>query len=169
MTSPNPPPPPKPVRSRAAPRARAEARPERGFGMPFWGRALVALLVVAATAVVWVLNVWLSDSFTLDTRNRAEMRLVLYAGNIESELQRTQVVPILLARDPVLREGLQSSLCHVSQVLIGLQAELGTASIELVDARAAWLPPQTATGWALSASMMCISSMRGARTTRFST
>lgn len=136
MTALPPPPAPPPAGSSRAARAqlRAETRPERRFGMPFWGRALVVVLVVVAAGVVWVLNNWLSDSFALDTRNRAQMRLVLYSGNIESELQRTQVVPILLARDPVLREGLQSgNYSNVSQVLIGLQGELGTASIELLD------------------------------------
>ena len=54
-------------------------------GLPFWGKALVAVLVIVGGIVVWVLDGWLSESFTLDSRNRAELRLVLYAGNIESE------------------------------------------------------------------------------------
>ena len=103
-------------------------------GLPFWGKALVAVLVVVGGIVVWVLDGWLSESFTLDSRNRAELRLVLYAGNIESELQRTQIVPILLARDPVLREALQNSnYASISQLLIGLQADVGAASMELLD------------------------------------
>ncbi|MEZ5752081.1 MAG: ATP-binding protein [Paracoccaceae bacterium] len=90
---------------------------------------------MAAVAVVWVLDSWLSDNFTVDTRNRAELRLVLYAGNIEAELQRTQVVPILLARDPVLREALQAgNFASIPQLLIGLQQDVGSASIELLDA-----------------------------------
>jgi len=104
------------------------------FGLPFWGKALVGLLIVLAALSVWVLNNWLTENFTVDTRNRAELRLVLYSGNIESELQRTQVVPILLARDPALREALQSSnYVSVSQVLMDVQAEVGAASIELLD------------------------------------
>lgn len=109
-------------------------QPAPNTGMPLWGRLMVALLVVAAGAVVWVLDGWLSDSFTQDTRNRAQLRLVLYAGNIEGELQRAQVVPVLLARDPVLREALvRSNYQTISQIFIALQDEVRTASIELLD------------------------------------
>ncbi len=102
--------------------------------MPFGGKVVVGLLVVVAAVVVWVMDDWLSESFTVDTRNRAELRLVLYAGNIEAELQRTQVVPILLSRDPTLSEALRSAnYATTPQLLIGLQAELGAASIELLD------------------------------------
>ena len=104
------------------------------IGMPFWGKLLVGFLIVLAGASVWVLDDWLTENFIVDTRNRAELRLVLYSGNIESELQRTQVVPILLARDPALREALQSSnYVSVSQVLMDVQNEVGAASIELLD------------------------------------
>lgn len=103
-------------------------------GMPLWGRALVGLLILLAGAVVLLLDDWLSDSFTDDTRSRAELRLVLFAGNIEAELQRTQVLPILLARDPVLREALQAgNYASIPQSLIQLQAEVGSAAIELLD------------------------------------
>ncbi len=110
------------------------AQPGLRSGMPLWGKFFVGILVLAAAASVWVLNNWLTENFTVDTRNRAELRLVLYAGNIESELQRTQVVPILLARDPALREALQSSnYVSISQVLMDVQNEVGAASIELLD------------------------------------
>ena len=102
--------------------------------MPLWGKVVVGLLVIVAAIVVWILDDWLSESFTIDTRNRAELRLVLYAGNIEAELQRTQVVPILLSRDPALSDALQSAnYATTPQLLIGLQSELGAASIELLD------------------------------------
>ncbi len=103
-------------------------------GMPPWGKAVVVLLVVIAAAVVWVLDDWLSESFAVDTRNRAELRLVLYAGNIEAELQRTQIVPILMARDPELRQALESmNFASIPQLLISLQEDVGAASIELLD------------------------------------
>ncbi|WP_461470993.1 sensor histidine kinase [Pararhodobacter sp.] len=108
--------------------------PVRPSGLPPRGKAVVGLLMVLAVVVVWILDDWLSENFTLDTRTRAELRLVLYAGNIEAELQRTQVVPILLARDPVLREALQSgNYTTISQIFITLQSEVGAASIELLD------------------------------------
>ncbi len=55
---------------------------------------MVALLVLLAIGVVLVTNHWLSDRFTESTRNRAELRLALYSGNMLSELQRTSLVPL---------------------------------------------------------------------------
>ncbi len=107
----------------------------RGFSLPIWAKALFALLLLAAVATLWVLDGWLSQTLTSETRTRAELRLVLYAGNIEAELLRTQVVPSLLARDPMLRETLQSeSFGPTSEFLIGLQVELGSGPIELLSA-----------------------------------
>lgn len=63
--------------------------------------AVVAIIVVAV-AVVLVTNRWMSERFTESTRSRAELRLALYSGNMLTELQRTSVVPLLLARDPSL-------------------------------------------------------------------
>jgi two-component system C4-dicarboxylate transport sensor histidine kinase DctB len=40
--------------------------------------------------------------FSETTRVRTELRSALYTGNLLSELQRTSVVPLLLARDPAL-------------------------------------------------------------------
>ncbi len=104
------------------------------LGIPLWGRLIVGVLMVAGIGAVWVLNGWLTESFSENTRNRAELRLVLYSGNIQSELQRNSVVPLLLSRDPelinALREGSYSS---TSQRLIALQSEIGAASIELLD------------------------------------
>lgn len=104
-------------------------------GLPGWGKVLVGLVCLVAVALVVVLDDWLTDGFTLDTRTRAETRLVLVGGNIEAEIQRTRVLPILLARDPALREALRTgSYSALPQVLIQLQADVGAASIELLDA-----------------------------------
>ena len=104
-------------------------------GMPVWGKFVVAMLAIAAGVTVWLLNDFLTENFTVDTRNRAETRLVLYSGNIQAEIQRTQVVPILLARDPALREALQSgNYAMVSQLLMAVQSEVGAGAIELMDA-----------------------------------
>ncbi len=103
-------------------------------GMPAWGKVVVGMLAVAAAITVWLLNDFLTENFTVDTRNRAELRLVLYSGNIQSEMQRTQVVPILLARDPALREALQSgNYATISQLLMAVQSEVGAGAIELMD------------------------------------
>lgn len=104
-------------------------------GMPGWGKLIVGGLAVIAAITVWLLDTLLTESFTVEARNRAELRLALYSGNIQSEIQRIQVVPILLARDPALREALQSGhFATVSQLLMTVQSEVGAGSIELMDA-----------------------------------
>ena len=65
----------------------------------------MALLVVLAVVVVLVSNRLLTDRYTADTRNRAEVRLALYTGNLMSELQRTSVVPLLLVARPGTGDG----------------------------------------------------------------
>ena len=104
-------------------------------GLPWRVKVAVALLIVLAVGVVIVTNRWLSDRFVEATRNRAEVRLALYTGNLVSELQRTSVVPLLLSRDPdlltALREGNYSA---TSAKLIALQSEIAVASIQLLDA-----------------------------------
>jgi two-component system, NtrC family, C4-dicarboxylate transport sensor histidine kinase DctB len=98
-------------------------------------RILVAILILLAVSVVGVTNRWLTDRFTETTRNRAELRLALYSGNMMSELQRTSVVPLLLARDPELIRALgDQQFSGTSARLISFQAEIGAASIQLLDA-----------------------------------
>src|SRR5699024_8019758 len=71
-------------------------------------RVLLFVVLVAAVATVWVTNRLLTDRFTEVTRNRAELRLALYGGNLVSELRRNSIVPQLLARDPTLIAALNS-------------------------------------------------------------
>ena len=99
-------------------------------------RVRVAFLtfVAIAIAVVWVTNHLLTERFTETTRNRAEVRLALYTGNLQSELQRNSVVPLLLARDPALIGALNSGdFSQTTQRLIGYREEIGAASILLLD------------------------------------
>ena len=98
-------------------------------------RTAAVAVVALAVAVVWYTHDLLTERFTESTRNRAEVRLALYTGNMLSELQRNSVVPLLLARDPALTGALDRGDYSVtSQRLILLQEELGTASILLLDA-----------------------------------
>lgn len=98
-------------------------------------RLLAFAVVGLAVAVVWYTHQFLTQRFTEATRNRAEVRLALYTGNLMSELQRNSVVPLLLARDPALTGALERGDYSVtSQRLISLQNELGTASMLLLDA-----------------------------------
>ena len=103
-------------------------------GIPWRVKLVVGLLVLVAIGVVLVTNRWLSERFTESTRNRAELRLALYSGNMVSELQRTSVVPLLLAGDPALVDALRSGdFSTTSQKLIRVQSEIGVASILLID------------------------------------
>lgn len=103
-------------------------------GNPWWLRALVIAFIAAAVSVIWYTNAFLTDRFAETTRNRADVRLALYTGHIMSELQRTAVVPLLLARDPALITSLNTGdYSTTSQRLITAQAEIGAASIQLLD------------------------------------
>jgi two-component system C4-dicarboxylate transport sensor histidine kinase DctB len=115
-------------------RAAAAAVSDPAQGISWRVKLVVALLVLVAAGVVLVTNRWLSDRFTEATRNRAELRLALYTGNITSELQRTSVVPLLLSSDPALIGALnEGNFAATSQRLIGVQNEIGVASILLLD------------------------------------
>ncbi len=99
-------------------------------------RVRIALMIVIAVAgvVVWITNKSLTHSFTETTRNRAELRLALYSGNLVSELRQHAIVPQLLARDQALILALQSQDFSLStQRLISFVEEIGAASIALMD------------------------------------
>ncbi|BBU56543.1 sensor histidine kinase [Mameliella alba] len=103
---------------------------------PFSGRARIALvlLLLAAVGTVWVTNWLLTDRFTESVRNRAELRLALYSGNLISELRRNAIVPQLLARDPALIAALNAQdYRQSSQRLISFVDEIGAASLMLLD------------------------------------
>ncbi|SFB70536.1 sensor histidine kinase [Tropicimonas isoalkanivorans] len=102
---------------------------------PRWRLRVVALVIVVLAAVtLYVTNLWLTDRFTETTRNRAELRLALYSGNVISELQRNSVVPLLLAQDPALIGALNSGdFSQSSQRLISFRDEIGAASLLMLD------------------------------------
>ncbi|WP_372884394.1 ATP-binding protein [Shimia sp.] len=98
-------------------------------------RVVVAVVLVLAVVTVWVTNSFLTDRFTQNTRNRAELRLALYSGNLQSELRRNAIVPQLLAKDPALINALTSGDFSLSTArLISFVEEIGAASIMLLDA-----------------------------------
>ncbi|NNE88109.1 MAG: sensor histidine kinase [Silicimonas sp.] len=103
-------------------------------GMSWRARAFMILLVVIAVTVIWSTNKLLTERFTDATRSRAEVRLALYSGNILSELQRNQIVPQLLARDPTLIGALNSGdFTQSSQRLIEYRDEIGALGLMLMD------------------------------------
>ena len=100
--------------------------------MTWAGRLALVAFVVAAIGVIWVTNLFLTERYTILTRNRAEVRQALYSGNLLSELQRNSIVPILLSRDPVLVGALNSNdFAQTSQHLISYIQEIGAAGITL--------------------------------------
>ncbi|NOD63425.1 MULTISPECIES: ATP-binding protein [unclassified Ruegeria] len=109
-------------------------KPLRGAPLGWRLRIAVLVLLLATITTVWITNSLLTDRFTESTRNRAELRLALYSGNLLSELRRNSIVPQLLARDPTLISALQSSDYTLStQRLISFVEEIGAASLMLLD------------------------------------
>ncbi|MDQ2092648.1 ATP-binding protein [Rhodobacteraceae bacterium 10Alg 79] len=93
-----------------------------------------ALLLAVAAVTVFFTNKVLTNRFTETTRNRSEVRLALYTGNLISELRRNAIVPQLLARDPALIGALNSAdYSQSSQRLISFVEEIGAASLMLLD------------------------------------
>jgi two-component system C4-dicarboxylate transport sensor histidine kinase DctB len=96
--------------------------------LAFVGLALVGLTILLIT------NNLLTQRFSETTRNRAELRLALYSGNILGDLQRSSVVPLLLSGDPTLVTALKDrNFTATTRRLIAVQREIGVASIMLLD------------------------------------
>ncbi|WP_417247650.1 sensor histidine kinase [Celeribacter sp.] len=113
--------------------ARQAAAPDNPK-LTWLGRLAIVVFIVAAVAVVWTTNLFLTERYTILTRNRAEVRQALYAGNLLSELQRASIVPLLLSRDPVLASALSTSdYTNTSAHLIAYVEEIGAASLLLLD------------------------------------
>tara|TARA_R110002110_G_scaffold40156_9_gene128699 strand:- start:2106 stop:3863 length:1758 start_codon:yes stop_codon:yes gene_type:complete len=97
-------------------------------------RLAIGLVLILAVAVISVTNKLLTDRFTDSTRNRAELRIALYSGNLLSELRQNAIVPQLLGRDPALITALESGDYSLStQRLISFVNEIGAASLMLYD------------------------------------
>ncbi|HQU67513.1 MAG TPA: ATP-binding protein [Albidovulum sp.] len=117
-----------------ADKAAARASLARPGKVSWWIRLVVLIFALAAIGVIWTTNTLLTSRFSETTRNRAEVRLALFTGNVMSELQRNSVVPLLLARDPLLISSLNTSEYSVtSQRIMSAQTEIGAASIILLD------------------------------------
>ena len=106
-------------------------RPDRSV---WYLRGAFLTILAMAMVTVSVTNQWLTERFTESTQTRAELRLVLYSGNLLSELQRNSIVPQILARDPTLIGALNSNDFSTStQRLISFVEEIGAASLMLLD------------------------------------
>ncbi|WP_371168771.1 sensor histidine kinase [Aliiroseovarius sp. 2305UL8-7] len=108
-------------------------RPPRP-GVSLRARFVLVALISLAVVVVFFSNRWLTERYTETTRNRAELRVALYSGNLLSELQRNSVVPLLLSRDPALISALNSADYSQSTArLISYRDEIEAASLMLLD------------------------------------
>ena len=97
-------------------------------------RFAIAALMILAVVTISITNKLLTDRFTESTRNRAELRIALYSGNLLAELRQNAIVPQLLARDPTLIGALQTADYSLStQRLISFVEEIGAASLMLYD------------------------------------
>ena len=113
---------------------RSPEKKTRSSAISWRVRLAILVLMVTAGATIWVTNRLMTSRFTESTRNRAELRLTLYSGNLISELRRHAIVPQLLARDPALIAALQSHDFSLStQRLISFVDEIGAASLMLLD------------------------------------
>ena len=94
----------------------------------------VGLLVLAAILLVWLSNLYFTQIYTQQTRTVAESQIALYSGRINAEIQRANVVPLLLSRDTRLLSALTSGdFSASSQRLIGYKEELGLQDLFLLS------------------------------------
>jgi two-component system C4-dicarboxylate transport sensor histidine kinase DctB len=107
------------------------ARPGR-----FWTRAGVLASILGTLVVVWLSHAYLTRSFSDEQTTDATVRATLYAGAIQSTMQRHSVVPLLLSRDPILILALRSgTYAGAEERLADFRAEIGAGSIFLLDAQ----------------------------------
>ncbi|MEL7278714.1 MAG: ATP-binding protein [Pseudomonadota bacterium] len=144
------------ARDRALPKSRSQT-------LSWRARFSLILLLVIAVSTIVVTNRFLTDRFTETTRNRAELRLVLYAGNLLSELRQNAIVPQLLSRDPALISALNTSdFTLSSQRLITFKEEISAASLTLLgrDGRVVASTDRESIGTAYSTSPIFIEALR---------
>ena len=114
--------------------ARPDGAAARG---PASWRVRLSIFAVVAFGIVIVAatNAFLTERYTEATRNRADLRLALYQGNLLAELRKSQIVPLLLSRDQTLIDALASGdFAATSRRLISYEADLGVAGLTLMDA-----------------------------------
>lgn len=94
----------------------------------------MVLTLVMMALVIWGSHVYLTRLFSENYKTDAIRRATLYAGAIQSSMQRHAVVPLLLSRDPILRIALRSDQYEAAEErLAGFREEIGAGSIFLLD------------------------------------
>ena len=101
-----------------------------------WMRAGLIVSVLVMGLVIWASQIYLTRSFSESQETDATLRATLYAGSIQSAMQRHSVVPLLLARDPILMTALRSGEFGEAEArLRDFREEIGAGSIFLLDAK----------------------------------
>ena len=121
-----------PGRSTVAPDRPPVAPPGR-----FWMRVgLLALRSSCMVLVIWASHAYLTRAFSEDQNADATVRATLYAGSIQSTMQRHSVVPLLLSRDPILILGAEHRPVPAAprSGSPAFKEEIGAGSIFLLDA-----------------------------------
>lgn len=94
----------------------------------------VSILIMGL--VIWASQIYLTRSFSESQQTDATLRATLYAGSIQSAMQRHSVVPLLLSRDPILIIALKSGqFAEAEARLADFREEIGAGSIFLLDAK----------------------------------
>jgi two-component system C4-dicarboxylate transport sensor histidine kinase DctB len=100
-----------------------------------WMRLGLLLSTIAMALVIWASQIYLTRAFSEDQQADATLRATLYAGSLQSVMQRHSVVPLLMARDPVLIAALRrGQFADADTRLASLREEIGTGAIFLLDA-----------------------------------
>jgi two-component system C4-dicarboxylate transport sensor histidine kinase DctB len=98
-------------------------------------RAGLLSSIIGMLLVIWASHVYLTRAFSEDQTADATVRATLYAGSIQSTVQRHSVVPLLLSRDPILILALRSGQYQgAEERLASFKEEIGAGSIFLLDA-----------------------------------
>jgi len=99
-----------------------------------WMRAAVLASLALMALVIWASQIYLTRTFSEEQKADAVRRATLYAGAIQSAMQRHAVVPLLLARDPILMEALRTGRYEgAEERLASFREEIGAGSIFLLD------------------------------------
>ncbi len=101
----------------------------------FWMRVALLASIVGMMLVIWASHIYLTRAFSEGQNADATVRATLYAGSIQSTMQRHSVVPLLLSRDPILILSLKSGeYAGAEERLRKFKEEIGAGSIFLLDA-----------------------------------
>ena len=108
-----------------------------GTGRPnrFWMRASLAGTILVTAFIIWASHLYLTRSFSAEQSNDARLRATLYAGGLQTNIQRHRLAPVLLARDPILTIALRTGTTTVASERLGTyQEQINSGPILLLDA-----------------------------------